>query len=263
MNLEPDPQHQLAWKRYLRLLRATDAFVAVSQAVAADFLRRTPQRLIGVIPNGFDPEVYDPTIAHEQPMPPEIANLGSGFPLWVAYLEKRKHPEVLIALANKHPEIEFVALGAASETEGRVFAQAFRNLPNIHWLGAVERSVARTILARAGVLLFPSEREGLSLAMIEALAMGIPIICQPKSSMPELVTTGVNGELIDIVDLEAWSAAMTRYVKFSNEKRAELFRRVRENAVATYSWSKVGASYGPIYREVMKKPANFWHMLSR
>lgn len=263
MNLEPDPQNPLAWSRYQRLLSIADGFVAVSEAVARDFRARAPSRLLGVIPNGFDPVFYDPMQTNGALLPEKVRDLGKGFPLWVAGLEHRKHPEVLIALAKRNPDIQFVAIGGVIPNDGEKFAEEFKRVPNILWLGVVERAVARTILAFAGVLVFPSEREGLSLAMIEALGMGIPIIAQPKSSMPELVTEGINGALIDIEDREGWNRALIHYVNLSDQQRVEIFNKVRSNAVKRFSWSKVGTSYGPVYRKLMAEPRAFFHSLSK
>jgi glycosyltransferase involved in cell wall biosynthesis len=261
MNLEPDPENPIAWTRYRRLLRMVDGFVAVSQAVAKDFHRSAPSRFLGVIPNGFDPEFYDPAQTDPSLLPTEIRDIGKGFPLWVAGLEKRKHPEVLIQLAKRNPDVQFVALGGVVPNDGEVFAEEFKRVPNIHWLGSVDRVIARTILAFSGVLVFPSEREGLSLAMIEALGMGVPIIAQPKSSMPELVEVGVNGSLVDIDDSDGWNEALIRYLGLSEAERLEIFKKVRKGAVERFSWSHVGASYGPVYRELITRKVSWLHPL--
>ncbi len=261
MNLEPDPDNPVAWSRYQRLLRIADGFVAVSEAVAKDFRSRVPQRFLGVIPNGFDPDFYDPALNKIDLLPPQIKMLARGYPLWVAGLEKRKHPEVLIELAKRNPDMQFVALGGVIPSDGEGYAKEFEQTPNIHWLGKVDRLIARTILACAGVLIFPSEREGLSLAMIEALGMGIPIIAQPKSSMPELVIDGVNGSLIDIEDRDGWHQALIRYANLSERERDEIFNKVRSNAVERFSWSRVGASYGPVYQKILETPRSLLYCL--
>lgn len=261
MNLEPDPHDPFAWNRYKKLLRAADAFVAVSEAVASDFHERCPSRFLGVIPNGFDPAFYDPSLDMQADLPEQVRYLGEGYPLWVAALEQRKHPEVLVELAQRNPGITFVALGGVVPG-GEEFAKAFKQTPNICWLGPIPRRQARAVLSKAGVLLFPSEREGLSLAMIEALAMGVPIIAQPKSSMPELVKPGVNGELIDIADIPSWQQVLLRYVDLSKEQRRSILSSVRDQAIQRYSWQVVGSSYSAIYEKITQLPRKLIHPLS-
>jgi len=254
MNLEPDPLNPLAWKRYRRVLRWADGFVAVSEAVAADFRSRVPERFLGVIPNGFDPELYNPDDADESQLPPEVAKLGRGYPLWMAALEKRKHPEILVALAERNPGMVFVAVGSAIPGEGDHFAREFERVPNILWLGSVNRSTAKAVLSFAGVLVFPSEREGLSLAMIEAVGMGVPILAQPKSSMPELVASGCNGDLVEQEDIEGWNSALHHWRADRSENQVAGLRLAREGALQRFSWSTVGAAYGPVYRKVAELP---------
>jgi glycosyltransferase involved in cell wall biosynthesis len=198
LNLEPDLSLPVERMRYGRLLRFADAFVAVSEAVSADVRRRNPERFLEVIPNGFDAALYDPDRIDDTDLPPEISRLSPGFPLWVSAVESRKQPETFVKLARSNPSLPFVALGGVLPGDGETFAEMFRSTPNIIWPGSTPRAVTRAIMARAGVLVFPSEREGLSLAMIEAIALGLPILAQPKSSMPELVRPGFNGELIDV-----------------------------------------------------------------
>ncbi len=258
MNLEPDQHDPFAWNRYKKLLRAADVFVAVSEAVAADFRKRCPSRFLGVIPNGFDPSFYDPSLDMEGDIPEQVLPLGQGYPLWVAALEQRKHPEVLVELAKRNPEITFVALGGVVPG-GEHFANAFEKMPNICWLGPISRRQARAVLSKAGVLLFPSEREGLSLAMIEALAMGIPIIAQPKSSMPELVHPQINGELIDIMDLQSWQEALLKYVNLDRDQRHKILKGVRSNAIENYSWNVVGSAYADVYEKVARIPNRLIH----
>lgn len=259
MNLEQHPDHPVCWTRYRRVLRWADAFVAVSEAVAADIRQRVPDRFLGVIPNGFDPELYDPSIDHEVDLPREIRALAKGFPLWVASIEKRKRPEIFIRLARSNPDTPFVALGGLVGKSAEVYGEQFKKTPNIHWLGNVDRKTGKAIFARAGVLVFPSEREGLSLAMIEAMAMRIPILAQPKSSMPELVTPGVNGELIDAEDHEGWNRGLHKWLGQHSESQLASLQIARERAIERFRWSAVGASYGPIYRRTFELPARLLH----
>ncbi|MFD0892783.1 glycosyltransferase family 4 protein [Luteolibacter ambystomatis] len=259
MNLEQHPDHPVCWARYRRVLRWVDAFVAVSEAVAVDIRNRVPERFLGVIPNGFDPALYDPAIDCDADLPAEVCALPRGFPLWVAAIEPRKHPEVFVNLARKNPDIPFVALGGGVGDLGKSFEEDFRNTPNIHWLGNVDRKAGRAVLGRAGVLVFPSEREGLSLAMIEAVAMGVPILAQPKSSMPELVEAGQNGELVAQEDEAGWNDALHKWLGERSAAQMEALAVARQRAIGRFNWATVGAAYGPMYRRTLELPVRLLH----
>ena len=251
LNLEFDLAFPIDRLRYGRLLRIADSFVAVSEAVAADVRERHPDRFSGVIPNGFDPNLYDPCKIEDAKTPEQVAALHPGYPLWLATVESRKNPDIFVRLARANPSITFVALGGVLPGDGDVYADQFRATSNILWLGQTDRSSARAIMAKAGVLVFPSEREGLSLAMIETIAMGIPILAQPKSSMPELVNAGFNGELIDVNDFDAWNQCLHKWLPPWTDQQIANLTKARISAINKYSWEVVGKMYNTVYKNIL------------
>jgi len=253
MNLEPHPSHPVCWARYHRLIRWIDGFVAVSEVVAKDIRERVPERFFGVIPNGFDPDYFDPSIKDDEALPDEVRRLDPhSFTLTVSAIEARKRPDVLIAMAKRCPNVRMVLAGAVMQgAEG--FASELAKLPNLIWLKEVNRRVIRALLKRAGVFLFPSDREGLPLAMIEALGMGLPVVAQPRSSMPELLTDGVNGRLVDAADLDGWESAMNEYLTLVDRVRQPLAESVRAGVNVRFAWPVIGAAYGPVYRKLVER----------
>jgi len=250
INLQVGPADGKDWTLLRTAEKLADGFVAVSKAAGDGVSRRCPDRYHGEIPNGFDPTYYDPEIEDDAILPPVIRDLPpGGFPLYVGALEPRKHPEFVVELARRHPGIVFVGAGYV-HPDGRHFEPMVKSLPNLIWLGHVDRRMIRALLKRAGVLLFPSEREGLALSVIEALGMGLPVIGQPKSSMPELVADGINGRLIDIADLDGWSEALLFQLGIGDEARKIHAAGFREEAIKRFSWTSIGRKYGEIYRAV-------------
>lgn len=250
INLQVGPADGKDWRLLGIAEMLADGFVSVSEAAGQGVAARCPNRFYGIIPNGFDPDYFDPEIEDEPDLPSVIRDLKPGsFPLYVGALEPRKHPEFIVQLAKLHSEIQFVAAGYVHPL-GRHFEPMVRSLPNLHWLGHVDRRTIRALLKRAGVLLFPSEREGLALSVIEALGMGLPVIGQSKSSMPELITHGINGYLIDIADEESWSQGMTRILSGANYPLESQASDIRRDAIERYSWFSIGRRYGTLYRHL-------------
>jgi glycosyltransferase involved in cell wall biosynthesis len=250
MNLEQQPQHSICWKRYHRVINWVDGFVAVSEAVAKDIRERVPSKFMGVIPNGFDEDFFDPGITDHFILPSEIQNLKpKSFVLTVSAIEPRKRPDIFIDLAKRLPEIQFVWAGASLPT-GEQFLKEMRNLPNVIWLNGVSRRVIRALLKNALVFLFPSDREGLPLALIEALGMGLPAIVQPVSSMPELVRDNDNGRLINHDDLIAWENAVLDYASMSHERMFKISLIARQSVLKNYVWKNIGSAYGDIYKKL-------------
>ena len=251
LNLEPDPAMGACdWRCYRVAARLADGWCAVSEAVAGRPRREFRGEFLGVIPNGFDPDFFDPAAVGAADLPPDLSE-GGPFALFLSALEPRKHPEFLVSLARDNPDVRFVAAGWEHPVHAAKYLPSLRSLANLRWLGHVDRQVIRGLLARAAVLLFPSEREGLPLTVIEALGMGLPVIAQPKSSLPEVVRDGEDGRLLDIADAGAWQAALRGYLGWDEAERAEFRARVRPRMCESYSWESVGRAYGPVYRNLV------------
>ncbi len=224
-----------------------DGFVSVSKAAGAGVAERCRERFLQIIPNGFDPAYFDPAVEDEEILPASVRALAPGsYPLYVGALEPRKHPEFFVELARRHPELIFVGAGYVHPA-GRHFEPMVKSLPNLLWLGHVDRRMIRALMRKAGVFLFPSEREGLALSVIEALGMGLPVIGQPKSSMPELIADGENGRLHDITDVDAWSESMKKCMIEGNQALTLSPQQIRSNAINQFSWNSIGRRYGLLY----------------
>jgi glycosyltransferase involved in cell wall biosynthesis len=68
------------------------------------------------------------------------------------------------------------------------------------WLGQEEKHAA---LARARVFLLPTYFEGMPVAVLEAMAHGLPVVTTPVGDVPDAITDGYNGFLIPPGDVDA------------------------------------------------------------
>jgi glycosyltransferase involved in cell wall biosynthesis len=251
INLQVGPKDGKDWPLLRSAEILADAMVAVSEAAAAGSRGRVGNRFHGVIPNGFDATYHDPAIEDEEVLPASVRALPRGsFALYVGALEPRKHPEYIVELARRHPDMIFVGAGYVHPL-GHHFVPMVHSLPNLLWLGHVDRRCIRALFRHAGVMLFPSEREGLALSVIEAMGMGLPVIGQPKSSMPELIQPGINGALHDISEHQAWSDSLRSYLQWSTAEREAFRERTRADIVARYDWPVIGRQYGKIYQQLL------------
>lgn len=232
-------------------------YVSVSEAASTLVRQDAPARFRGVIPNGYDPVFFDPAVEVGDHLPQEVQALhGAPYVLNVAALETRKHPEWIIRLARENPDMNFVMAGWVVPGLGEVFLKQIEeyDAPNLIWLGLVERKVIRALLSHASAFAFPSEREGLPLSVIEAMGMGVPVVAQPKSSLPELITGEQCGCLLDIDDADAserWGQALRHYTAMNEAERLAFRGRLADFAKNRFSWAAIGRAYGVLYREIM------------
>jgi glycosyltransferase involved in cell wall biosynthesis len=246
LNLEADTAMDARdWACYQKALKLTDYFLAVSEAVAIRPRLDAPSRFLGVIPNGFDSDYFQPSDSI-----PWLASLGSEkfpFVLWVSALEPRKHPEFLIELAERMPDVRFVAAGWEHSFYAQRYLPTIKGIKNIHWMGHAEQGELRSLLKHAKVMIFPSEREGLPLSVIEAHGMGLPVIAQPKSSLPEIIIEGKTGRLIPLNNISLWEQSIRLYLTSIPDRAA-----IRETVSARYDWTKVGEQYRLIYKMIFE-----------
>ena len=108
------------------------------------------------------------------------------------------------------PEVQFHLLGGRDERNPTVVSprelERWREEGVITWLGEVPD--VRPIVAKADVVVLPSYREGVPRALLEAAAMGKPLITKNAAGCREVVEHGVNGLLVPVKDAEALARAM-------------------------------------------------------
>jgi glycosyltransferase involved in cell wall biosynthesis len=201
------------------------ARIIVLGSVWRDFVAASfglpPERIL-VLPNA---STARPPRAPEA-VPPEILFLGE--------VGQRKGVPVLIAALGRLAQTgldwraEIAGNGeiAPYQTEvDRLGLNARVRFPG--WLREAE---AHQRLARAAVLVLPSEAEGLPMAIVEAFAWGVPVISTPVGSTPDILHDGVEGLLIPVGDADALAQALARLIG-----DAELRRGLGTNARAYFA----------------------------
>ena len=188
---------------------SADRTIAVSGAVARGLRRRwyVGDRL-RVVPNGIDFSRVD---APPQPaaMAAAAAALGDtgGRPV-ITVLARRKDQHVLlealhtvdrpvvVACVGIEPDDQLRELGARVPCRHRVVYVPFTDCPMAFYrLGAIAA--------------LPSRIEGLSLALLEGMALGLPVVASRAGGNPDLIQSGERGGLlVPPLDPRAWAAAI-------------------------------------------------------
>jgi glycosyltransferase involved in cell wall biosynthesis len=98
----------------------------------------------------------------------------------------------------------------------------------VRFLGPLSREGVLELFAAADASILSSAWENFPHTLVEALAVGTPVIATEVGGVPEIVEDGVNGLLVPPHDPGALAAAMRRY--FEDD---ELRARLNENAAAS------------------------------
>jgi L-malate glycosyltransferase len=186
-----------------------DGTIAVSDAVRDALVRRgsLPWRL-RVVPNGIDPGRL------ERPLSPkEIieARIAAGWTLGrptVGVVARRKDQAVLLrALALLPRPLTVVLLGLEADAELRALAAA---APRHHVAFVPFRRDVLPYYALLDVAVLPTSGEGLSQALLEAMALGLPVVASHVAGNAEVLTDGVDGLLVQPHSPAAFAHALAR-----------------------------------------------------
>jgi len=182
--------------------RLADVVVAPSTRTALELARDYGARDVAVIPNGVPRATPRSTPA---PVAPEI--------LYAGRLRTRKAVVVLVrAFAEIAPSRPGARLVLAGDGEQRPALEAeIRRLglaDRVELTGAVPRDEIARRLASATLFCLPSIYEGLPLAILEAMSLGVPVVATRVSGNPDAIVDGESGWLVGAEDSAALASAM-------------------------------------------------------
>lgn len=145
---------------------------------------------------------------------------------------KKGHDDGLRAIAalrDRGVEVQHRIAGEGDQREKLLFLVDQLGLADsVELLGTCTEEQVRAELARADVLLLPSLSEGISNAVLEAMAAGRPVVSTDCGGMSEVIDDGVDGMLVGIGDVVAMTDRLEELAK-----DPELRRRVGAAAAAT------------------------------
>lgn len=126
----------------------------------------------------YDLESMPKFLPNPVPVPKEVMDKAEKPTVcFLARWDPQKRVEIFFKLAEKHPEIDFIAMGKSHDKEkDRRLRKRYSGLPNLRLTGFVSESEKQLILGRSWALLNTSIREALPISFLEALASGTPVI---------------------------------------------------------------------------------------
>lgn len=167
----------------------------------------------------------------------------------VGRLAKEKNVRLLIESFLSGPALErrahLVLVGDGQlrrELESFVAGTEFAN--RVHFLGS--RMDIPAILAAADVFVLASDREGNPLAVMEAMAAGLPVICSAVGGIPELVDDGVQGILVAPGRREQLASAMSLLLE-SEETRRRMGHAAAVRARERFDVKQMVDAYESLY----------------
>ena len=116
----------------------------------------------------------------------------------------------------------------------------------VRFLGSVDRKRVARLLAGARALTLPSRYEPFGIALLEAMAAGVPAVAAATDGMLEFARDGDNALVVPSEDPDELAAAIAR-IDTDNQLRQRLISEGRKTA-AELTWSRIADQYLDVYR---------------
>lgn len=229
----------------VRVLRSAKRVLALTSVECAD-LEIVAGRLNSIDILGNSVEFPSIEVARVTD-PPEI--------VFLARLHQRKRPELFTRMA-----VELLRRGYSANfhlvgpDEGAL-ADAMRWVSDsgygahVVWEGAIDRSEVFDRLSRAYLYVLPAEREPFGLTVVEALAVGTPVVLADDAALAPTIVAADCGSVFD-GSVEALSSVVSSYLD-DPCKRARQASKARTTAASQFSDGDVATRLGTIYAKAI------------
>ena len=231
--------------------RAAARVVAVSRSVAEALVRRgTPRQKLSVIPNGVVLSRIDVTVG--QSAIDEWKRRIGWEPVrrTIGIVARPKDQEVVLqALQSVRTPVLLVLAGV--EPRSRL-GQSASAVTAPHAVVCIPFTPeVRPLYELLELVLLPSRSEGLSQALLEAMALGKPVIASASTGNLDLVTDGVDGRLVPPMEPTAWAAAIDELLTDAALAR-QLGTSARRTARESFGLERTVLSTTQLYESLLQ-----------
>ena len=235
------------WHKWLEvniISRYADTRLCVSQ----DILQRrrdadgVPENLLKLVPNGT---VVPTVVGHERQMT-VIGSVGR-------LVDAKDYPTLVKAisvLARRGTDTRLEIVGEGTE-RGEIEATIGREGVDSNVTLAGSQTNVSDWLTRWGIFVSSSVREGQPVALLEAMAVGLPSVVTAVGGVPDTLADGVEGIVVPPENPEALADGIQRLLD-SAELRSAYGRAARERVIRDFSIDSLASTCREIYASAMQ-----------
>jgi phosphatidylinositol alpha-mannosyltransferase len=232
--------------------------IAVSRS-AYEFVSRYFPGTYSIIPNGVDTDIFNAAVE-----PFDFVADGRPTILFVGRVEKRKGLAYLIRAYGEirqwYPNVRVLVVGRQGRA-GRGYVRYVKEhgLTGIEFVGEVSSADLPRYYRSCDIFCAPSvSGESFGMVLLEAMAMGKPVVATTIGGYRQVVQDGVQGTLVEPRDSSALAAALLKQLD-SPALRARLGKQ-GQLASARYSWQRISERLLRYYEDVrLGAVSSGWH----
>ena len=239
--------------------RAFTQVQAVSEKVREFCIREdglSPEKVV-TIPNGVDLARIDSSPQADRQTAFDVTD-GSPVVITVANLRPVKGIDTLVKAAalvcRQFPQATFAIIGEAHE---EIFLHDLQSLASslgierrIRFMG--RRTDVYSLLKASDVFCLPSRSEGMSNALLEAMACGLPCVATDVGGNPEVVVEGQTGFLVSPEDPEALAERITNLLQNPDHGK-HMGQHGRQIVEAKFTLERMIEHLAHLYRALLEK----------
>ncbi len=237
-----------ARKWMLRSLRMASALIAVSTATRRDYQMDLPgAENANIIPNGVDiNDGFAPAASRgERPYIFCAARLS---------LDTKAIDTLILSfkiIASEYPAVDLWIAGAGNDGEaiGNLIANCAME-DRVRLLGGLRAEHLRRLYREALFFAMPSRgHEALGMVFLEAMAAGRAVVGTAVGGIPEIISHGDNGLLVEQDDAVGLASAL-RALLANPDARYRMGQRGRRRIMENHNWRKICARYLDVFASV-------------
>ena len=231
-----------------KALRKAERHIAVSEQIKDEVAAiGFPREKIDVILNGVDPSEFYPGHSDRTGLGlPATGVLGA----FVGDIRSnRKNLDSVLKAMTQVPDFQLAVCGTLDGSPYPALAKQLGVSDRTHFLG-FRRDIA-DILRACDLFVFPSRYEACTLALLEAMGTGLPVVTAKATGGSEIVSASAGYVLDDTEDIQALASALSELVTDS-AKRESMGARALEIS-QQHSWKSKAEEYINLFEEYRNK----------
>ena len=231
----------------------TDAIVTINKDDTIFAEKHMRAKKVVYIPGvGIDIDFYQNTVIEKGAMKEKLGFPKNSFVvLSVGELNENKNHSAILRAIRKidKQDIYYVICGEGTERENLLkLAKEFGMEKNLFLMG--QRDDVNEFYKMADVFAFPSKREGLGLAALEAMASGLPLVTSNKNGINDYAENELTGYMCSPEDISSFSEAILKLYK--NTELREIFSVYNIEKVKGFSQKKTDEIMLKLYKDILR-----------
>ncbi|MCX7881903.1 MAG: glycosyltransferase family 4 protein [Brevinematales bacterium] len=238
-------------ERWLLGVYTTTPLFAVSPSTAQDLFSLYRYQKLSVVYNGIEREpLFFEEKMERRDNTPLVVYLGR--------LKSYKRVDHFLRMASlvslRFPEAHFLVVGQGEEKEKlQKLARELSLEEKVGFTGFVDEKLKEDILVRAWLMVLPSEKEGWGIVVIEANALGTPVVAYRIPGLQDSIQHGVTGILVDTFSPEALAREVCALLEDTQR-----WKTLSQQALAwakRFHWDEMARDFYDHLEHVVKE----WH----